>query len=205
MGPGRAESDRWRTAAAAHVAAEEAVARLRRTRRAAARADRTLHVPPRTAPPRDPNGGADRFGQLRFDGRRRAALPMRIALALWAHGFGADAITAIAAGAGVRTSSSAVGRLLAQARRPFNGSQPVRADDLAAELRVPAPAPDAPAGLATRMRRWRARHALTKTRAARLAGVTHAMWRRLERGETTRKAAAVEAIERAITQGRPTR
>ncbi|MCB9553903.1 MAG: helix-turn-helix transcriptional regulator [Myxococcales bacterium] len=144
-----------------------------------------------TAPGRPPRSGA---------GRPRAAVPMRALVALWAHGFSALAIEAIAHAAGLATSSSALGRLLAQAGAAFAGAEARRAAELVAE----SPLPDVhrPRAFAARMQAWRAQQHLTKTRAARLAGVSPAAWRHLERGEPDARPAAVEAVARLIEQGR---
>lgn len=204
MSPGPSDQQRWQTALKEHLSGETATAALRRSRRAENRAEAIVHVPPADAPGRRADGRADRFGQFRSAGRHRRGLPMRAALALWAHGFGAEAVVDIASLLGIDVSSSGIGRLFSQAQRPFTGAEPTRAADLTAELPLPALDPDAPAALATRMKRWRSRYRITKTRAARLAGVTHAMWRRLEAGENTRKRSARNAIERLIDARPPT-
>lgn len=67
-------------------------------------------------------------------GRRRAAIPMRVVAGLWAAGLGGPAIATVAARAGVRVSSSAIGRVIEQARDPAHaGWSGQRPECLAAE------------------------------------------------------------------------
>jgi len=203
MGPGQAEIRRWRDALAGHLSDEGLTTARRRTKRAEKRAATTVYVPPANAPPRCTGDRTDRYGQFRPAGRPRRGIKMRTAIALWAHGFGADAVIELATLAGVEASATAVGRLFAQARADFPGAEAIRAADLAAELPLPELTPDAPASLASRMKLWRAQFRVTKTRAARLAAVTPAMWRRLEAGGQTRKQTALDSIERTIARRPP--
>lgn len=106
----------------AHLSDEGVTARLRRERRAAGRADAVVWVPPVDAPEYAAPGRVDRFGRAHRagGGRRRSRVPMRAVVALWAHGFGADAVTAMVEQAGVETSSSA------SLRRPARRSRAPR-------------------------------------------------------------------------------
>jgi len=124
----------WRAGMRAEIEGEDTVGRRRRVVAVDERAEMTCYVPSITAPlDHDvlPNG----YGRY-APGSKRGALPMRIAVALWALGFGAVRIARIARGMEVRSSPSAVGRVLKQARRGFDGAEAVRAEDLAAEMRT---------------------------------------------------------------------
>lgn len=125
---------RWRDAVVVYRLGERWTEMARRQQRARRRVTQRVWVPPaRAAHLRDihqPNlYGAPPLGPHGDAGRRRAAIPMRVVMALWGMGFGAPQIAAIAQTRGVTASSSGIGRVLRQARRAFHG---------AVEVTVPA-------------------------------------------------------------------
>jgi len=124
----------WRAAMRAEIEGEDVIGRRRRVVAVDERAGVTCYVPPTTSP-LDHDVLPNAYGRY-APGSRRGALPMRIAVALWALGFGAVRIARMAREVGVRSSSTAVGRVLKQARRGFDGAEAVRVQDLAAEMRT---------------------------------------------------------------------
>lgn len=124
----------WRTAMRAEIDGEDKIGRRRRVVAIDERAEITCYVPPITAP-LDHEALPNAYGRY-APGSPRGALPMRIAVALWALGFGAVRIARIAREVGIHSSPSAVGRVLKQTRRRFDGAEAVLAGPLAAELRT---------------------------------------------------------------------
>lgn len=127
----------WQRAMRIDSAKELPGERTKRRNRAKARAGLTRYVPPVSAP-LDPNQPGNALGcDPRASHLPQHRLPMRVAVGLWALGFGAGAISKIAARARRPVSKSVVHRMLARAERRFDGAVRVRIDDLACDMTRP--------------------------------------------------------------------
>ena len=124
----------WRPIVRKFIAREAPRDRARRETDAEARADLVRYVP-RADAPLDPQQAGNAFGRISSRrGTDRARFPFRIAIALWAMGFGALRISRIAALGRCRVGVSTISRVLVQARRHFPGAATAPCAALAAEL-----------------------------------------------------------------------
>lgn len=124
----------WRRIVRKVIAREAPRDRARRETEAKARADLVRYVP-RADAPLDPQKAGNAFGRVSSRrGTDRARFPFRIAIALWAMGFGAVRISRIAEAGGRPIGVSTISRMLVQSRRGFAGAVGVTCRALASEF-----------------------------------------------------------------------
>lgn len=124
----------WRRAMRVEIAKETPGDRTRRLNRAKGRGDLVRYVPPPDAP-LDPSQPSNALGcDPAASHLPEHKLPMRVALGLWALGFGAGGISKIADRARRPVSKSVVHRMLDRARFKFAGGVPTKLRELTAEL-----------------------------------------------------------------------
>lgn len=124
----------WRRAMRIEIAKEDPGQRVRRLNRAKARELVVRYVPPPDAP-LDPTKRINAYGcDPTASHLPQHKLPMRVAVGLWAKGFGAGGIVKIADRAKRPVSKSVVHRLLERSKFRFMGRAMVKLGDLASDL-----------------------------------------------------------------------